>query len=81
MMSWWQGPFKVIERLDDNSYKLRTTQGEEFDTHAEQMKPCVWEMRYPSDEGPTIAPPPAGEGDEEEGGDPEAESLSSEEDD
>ena len=43
MQTWWQGPFKVIERVGERSYRLRTQHGEEFDTHADQMKPCEWD--------------------------------------
>lgn len=40
--SWWQGPFKVLTRAGRSSYRLRTPQGQEFDAHSDQLKPCSW---------------------------------------
>ena len=65
LQSWWQGPFKVVERVGERSYKLRTHQGEVFDAHSDQLKPCVWEepkspgvtMRYPPDRTDDSQPP------------------------
>ena len=66
LQTWWQGPFRVLSRAGERSYRLRTPQGEEFDVHQDQLKPCVWE-------DPTIDPPwmtlryPPGRMDEEAG--------------
>jgi hypothetical protein len=54
MQSYWQGPMKIIDRVGERSYRLRTTKGQELDAHADQLKPCKWEMRYPDYDGPTI---------------------------
>ena len=43
LQSWWQGPFKVKARVGEHSYRLRTPQGQEFDAHSDQLKPCEWE--------------------------------------
>ena len=42
LQSWWQGPFRVHERLGESSYRLRTPQGQFFDAHADQLKLCHW---------------------------------------
>jgi hypothetical protein len=42
--TWWQGPFKVLIRTGERSFRLRTPQGDEFDAHQDQLKPCVWEV-------------------------------------
>ena len=55
LQTWWQGPFRVVERVGERSYRLRTQQGEIFDAHADQLKPYEWdepetpgtELRYP----------------------------------
>ena len=55
LQSYWQGPFRVLQRLGERSYRLRTTRGHEFDAHLDQLKPCDWEepdspgtdLRYP----------------------------------
>ena len=55
LQSWWLGPYKVLDRVGERSYRLRTPQGEVFDAHEDQVKPCVWEdmgtpeatMRFP----------------------------------
>ena len=58
LQSWWQGPFKVVERVGERSYRLRTPQGEIFDAHLDQLKACEWDdpdspgvaMKYPPEE-------------------------------
>jgi hypothetical protein len=60
LQTCWQGPFRVIERVGERSYRLRTPQGEKFDVHADQLKPCVWDdpseggldLQYPQREAP-----------------------------
>ena len=55
LQTYWQGPFKVLEKVGERSYRLRTPQGEEFDAHRDQLKPCVGggpgpllcELQYP----------------------------------
>ena len=55
MQSWWQGPFRLLDRVGERSYRLRTPQGQEFDAHADQLKTCDWddlddaghELQYP----------------------------------
>ena len=57
LQSWWQGPFKVVERVGQRSYQLRTPQGEIFGAHVDQLKSCDWDdpdspgvaMKYPED--------------------------------
>ena len=61
LQSWWQGPFKVCQRVGQSSYRLRTPQGQEFDAHADQLKPCVW--TEPSDPTTSLQYPPARETD------------------
>ena len=56
LQTWWQGPFKILLRVAEFSFRLRTPQGEEFDVHQDQLKPCIWEdlgppvstLQYPS---------------------------------
>ena len=44
LQTWWQGPFRILSRVGARSYRLRTPQGDEFDAHQDQVKPCVWEQ-------------------------------------
>ena len=41
LQTWWQGPFRVLSRAGERSYRPRTPQEEEFDVHQEELKPCV----------------------------------------
>jgi len=41
LQTYWQGPFKVLTRLGERSYRLRTPEGQEFDCHQDQLKACV----------------------------------------
>ena len=50
LRTYWQGPFKVLSRAGERSYRLRTPQGEEFDAFQDQLKPCCWD-----DVGPVMA--------------------------
>ena len=61
LKSWWQGPFKVCQRVGSSSYRLRTPQGQEFDAHADQLKPCVWSE--PDEPVNSLQYPPAKETD------------------
>ena len=55
LQTWWQGPFKVLRRAGEHSFRLRTPQKDKFDAHQSQLKPCVWDepgaliayLRYP----------------------------------
>ena len=57
LMTWWRGPYRVIERQGDASYVVKTPQGEKIPVHATQMKKCTWEtlgvpkykLVYPTD--------------------------------
>ena len=64
LQSWWQGPFKVVERVGQRSYQLRTPQGEVFDAHLDHLKPCEWDD--PDSPGVGMEYPP-GEAEREDG--------------
>jgi hypothetical protein len=77
LQTWWLGPYKVMLRVGERSYRLRTPQGEELDAYQNQLKPCFWtqpgelkaRLYYPArseddDEGtssPSLAPSPRSE--------------------
>ena len=56
LQSWWQGPFRVVDKVGVSSYRLRTPQGAEFDVHADQLKACTWDE--PEDPVTTLQFPP-----------------------
>ena len=61
LQSWWLGPYKVVERVGERSYQVRTPRGEVLDVHLDQIKPCHWEM--PESSGIPLQYPPC-EGEE-----------------
>ena len=66
MQSWWQGPFRVLAQCGERSFRLRTPQGDEFECHLDQLKPCVWED-LGTPEGEFHYPPPTGQEGSSEG--------------
>ena len=39
---WWFGPYRVIDRLGENSYRLKVPNQKPLDAHATQLRPCHW---------------------------------------
>ena len=41
---WWRGPFKVVQRVGEASYQIRTDRCVLYDVHRDQLKPCLWDV-------------------------------------
>ena len=38
--TWWLGPYRVLERVSENSYRLKVPNQKPLEAHATQLRPC-----------------------------------------
>lgn len=44
LQTYWRGPYKVESRVGQASYKIKIPQKGLLEVHADQLKPCIWEL-------------------------------------
>ena len=44
MQTWWKGPYQIVERLGEKSFRVEIKSGQLQDVHMDQLKKCEWDM-------------------------------------